>query len=180
MKKNQTLFLDMDGVLADFDAAAKEFLQASDLDLEQARKNNKWTRTQWEQIKEHNPRFYLTLPKTAFADQLVAEARKFRDTLNWQLKILTAIPSGNDMPWAFYDKILWQQQYYPDIPVMFGPYSKDKYLHCKTSGDILIDDRYSNCQAWREATGIAIQMKTLNPEPSLTILKEIFVNQTQL
>jgi hypothetical protein len=38
------------------------------------------------------------------------------------------------------------------IPVLFGPYSFDKYKHC-TPGDILIDDRTSNCEEWRAAGG---------------------------
>jgi hypothetical protein len=39
---------------------------------------------------------------------------------------------------------------------MFGPFSKDKYVHCH-AGDVLIDDRTSNCEEWRAAGGIAIQ-----------------------
>jgi hypothetical protein len=38
---------------------------------------------------------------------------------------------------------------------MFGPYSKDKHMHCQP-GDILIDDRLSNVEEWRTAGGIAI------------------------
>ena len=69
---------------------------------------------------------------------------------------LTAVPKGNDVKWAFYDKVNWATTRYPDIPVMFGPYSHDKHVHCKF-GDVLIDDRTSNCTEWRNAGGIAIQ-----------------------
>jgi 5'(3')-deoxyribonucleotidase len=65
---------------------------------------------------------------------------------------LTAVPKGNDVPWAFYDKVVWVQNYFPDIPVMFGPFSKDKWQHCKP-GDILIDDRKSNIAEWQAAGG---------------------------
>lgn len=162
MKKN-TIYLDMDGVLANFDQAAKNFLNATDREFDQAKHNNKWNRSQWELIKTQNPRFYLSLPKTEFADDLVSVARKFRDQLDWNLKILTAIPSGNDMPWAFYDKILWQQKYYPDIPVMFGPYSKDKHLHCLPN-DILVDDRIDNCNNWTKAMGLSLQVNNNDNE----------------
>ena len=39
---------------------------------------------------------------------------------------------------------------------MFGPYSHDKHVHC-LPGDVLIDDRTSNCEDWRRAGGVAIQ-----------------------
>lgn len=167
----------MDGVLADFDQAAKTFLNATREEFDQAKQNNKWNRAQWELIKTHNPRFYLSLPKTSLADDLVTVARKFRDQLDWNLKILTAIPSGNDMPWAFYDKILWQQEYYPDIPVMFGPYSKDKFLHCNPN-DILIDDRLDNCESWSKVQGIAIRVNN-NYNQILQTLEELYITQTR-
>jgi hypothetical protein len=72
------------------------------------------------------------------------------------LMFLTAVPKGNDVKWAFYDKVNWATTHYPDIPVMFGPYSHDKHVHCKL-GDVLIDDRTSNCEEWRHAGGVAIQ-----------------------
>jgi hypothetical protein len=65
------------------------------------------------------------------------------------------VPKGNDVKWAFYDKVMWAQKYYPNIPVHFGPYSVDKWHHCQL-GDILIDDRASNIEEWRAAGGIAI------------------------
>ncbi len=169
----KTIYLDMDGVLADFNLAARILINASEVDEQAAFQQGSWKPEQWNKIKE-NPRFYLTLPKTNFADELVSIARTFRDKLDWDLKILTAIPRNNDMHWAFYDKILWQQQYYPDIPVMFGPYSKDKHQHCKP-GDILIDDRQDNCNQWTRAFGTAIKIDQ-NPFPSLLYLKNILEN----
>ena len=65
------------------------------------------------------------------------------------------MPKGNDVKWSFYDKVVWAQQHFPDIAVMFGPYSKDKHVHCM-SGDILIDDRLSNIEEWAAAGGNAI------------------------
>ena len=68
---------------------------------------------------------------------------------------LTAVPKGNDVKWAFYDKVIWAQSYFPAIPVHFGPFSERKYEHC-TPGDILIDDRESNITAWNTAGGNGI------------------------
>ena len=44
---------------------------------------------------------------------------------------------------------------------MFGPFSKDKHVHCQ-AGDILIDDRASNIEEWRAAGGLAILHKDYN------------------
>ena len=60
----------------------------------------------------------------------------------------------NDMPWAQYDKVLWVQDHFPDIAVHFGPYSHDKQHHCRP-GDILVDDRLTNCIEWRAVGGTA-------------------------
>ncbi len=74
---------------------------------------------------------------------------------------MTAVPKGNDIQYAFFDKVEWAQKYFPGVPVFFGPYSKDKYQHCKV-GDILIDDRISNIEEWRAAGGLAIHHVDIN------------------
>jgi 5'(3')-deoxyribonucleotidase len=92
------------------------------------------------------------------ADRLVDIARQYRDNLGWELVFLTAIPHNNDMPWTFWDKVEWTRQYYPDIPVWFGPYSEDKHLRVRVAGDILVDDRLDNCTAWTGAGGLAFKV----------------------
>ena len=157
----------MDGVLADFNAKAREVLGATEADSDQAAQVGRWPREKWETLKEIY-HFYRILPKTPFADELVDMARRYRDELGWNLYILTAIPSGNDVPQAFQDKVEWIQEYYPDIAVHFGPYSRDKAHHCRP-GDILVDDRYDNCESWRQAGGQAIRVLK---DPS-SALKEV-------
>ena len=46
-------------------------------------------------------------------------------------------------------------EHFPNIPVFFGPFSYDKYRHCASPEDILIDDRTSNCEEWISAGGKA-------------------------
>jgi 5'(3')-deoxyribonucleotidase len=144
----RSLYLDMDGVVADFNGYAKKVLNKDRLigDL--------WSEDEWQKLKD-DPRIYSRLDKTPEADLLVDFCRKFAVERSLSLLFLTAVPKNNDVPWAFYDKVLWASEYYPDIPVMFGPYSKDKHLHC-SPGDILIDDRQSNIYDWASAGGIAI------------------------
>jgi 5'(3')-deoxyribonucleotidase len=176
MYKTHTLYLDMDGVLADFNRAARELLGAT---LEQERAAaaaGRWTPQDWQQIQK-NPNFYRNLPKTEIADDLVQQARQFRDNLNWNLYVLTAIPRHNDMPDAFHDKILWIQDYYPDLRVRFGPYSRDKAAFAQP-GDILIDDRSENCQDWTNQGGTAIRV--LDHERIKAVNSLFTVYKTQL
>lgn len=148
-----TLYLDMDGVVADFDAyafAVAGFPPSGGF----------YSESQWTLIAS-NHRLYRDLPKTSYADQLVETCRQFCQQHNFNLLFLTAVPKGNDMHWSFYDKVKWVERHYPDIPVHFGPFSKDKHVHCKP-GDILIDDRLSNIQEWAAAGGNAIHHVDIN------------------
>lgn len=142
-----TLYLDLDGVMADFDRYAFQIAGIPPM-------GGVYDAEQWAQITA-DPRLYRDLPKTHYADQLFKYCRDFCRRENFRLIFLTAVPKGNDIPWAFYDKVMWCLARYPDVPVHFGPYSVDKYLHCQP-GDILIDDRESNITAWQSAGGIGI------------------------
>jgi len=144
----RTLYLDMDGVVADFDAYANAVLSVRS-------ENGVWQSETWRKLREHQ-RIYRDLPKTTEADDLVKFCCDLCTSRNWRLIFLTAVPKGNDFFWAFQDKLDWVRKYYPDIPVHFGPYSVDKQLHC-LPGDILVDDRLSNIQEWTAAGGNAIR-----------------------
>ena len=143
-----TLYLDMDGVVADFDEYASRILGPM------PPHQGIYPDEQWLQIAT-NSRLYRDLIKTPYADRLVEECKDFATTKEYEFMFLTAVPKANDLKWSFYDKMMWAQLLFPGIPVMFGPYSKDKWRHCRP-GDILIDDRVSNIEEWRSAGGIAI------------------------
>lgn len=156
----------MDGVVADFDEYAMRTLGIPP-------SQGVYAEDVWKKLAT-NSRIYQDLIKTPYADQLFFECSKFAKQHNYELKFLTAVPKGNDVPWAFYDKVYWARHNFPTIPVMFGPYSKDKHRHCKL-GDILIDDRSSNIEEWRAAGGIGILHK--NYEDTLSQLKKLPQNQ---
>lgn len=156
----------MDGVVADFDEYAMRTLGVPP-------SQGIYADDIWKKLAS-NPRIYKDLNKTPYADQLFFECSKFVRQHNYQLMFLTAVPKGNDVPWAFYDKIYWARHNFPTIPVMFGPYSKDKHRHCK-AGDVLIDDRISNIEEWRAAGGIGILHR--NYEETLSQLKKLPQNQ---
>jgi 5'(3')-deoxyribonucleotidase len=142
-----TIYLDMDGVVADFDEYAARTLGVPP-------SQGIYPNEIWYKLAT-NSRLYRDLVKTPYADKLVFQCSVIAKQQGYELKFLTAVPKGNDVPWAFYDKVIWAQKYFPGIPVMFGPFSKDKYKHCQP-GDILIDDRTSNIEEWRVAGGLGI------------------------
>lgn len=143
--------LDMDGVVADWVAGAAQIIGYR-LDDPHTR----YPDSDWHKLRSHH-RLFRDLPKKLGADALVDLARRYRDDLGWELVFLTAIPHNNDMPWAFWDKVTWAGQHYPDIPVWFGPYSEDKQVHC-SPGDILVDDRSDNCAQWSSRGGLAFKV----------------------
>lgn len=164
----------MDGVLADFNTAARDHIRATEEERLQAEQAGRWPKEKWASLREQK-HFYRHLPKMPQADELVTLARRFRDELDWELRILTAIPHNNDMPEVFQDKFDWVQEYYPDIRVHFGPYSEDKQKHAEP-GDILVDDRTSNCEQWRSVQGIAVQVRSGRFQEALDQLLTLFAD----
>ena len=148
-----TLYLDMDGVVADFDEYAARTLGVPP-------SQGIYPDEIWYKLAA-NARLYRDLVPTPYATQLVYQCEQFCTKKRYDLKFLTAVPKGNDVPWAFNDKVYWARNYFATIPVWFGPYSKDKHQHCR-EGDILIDDRSSNIEEWRAACGIAIHHKNID------------------
>lgn len=175
MKKN-TLYLDMDGVVADFDGTAERRLGVKTQKI--ANSNYKITPEQWDQLKSLG-NVFRELSVMPHADQLVEVARQFRDQLSWDLYFLTAIPSRNDVPDAFSEKVMWAQQHFPDISVRFGPFAVDKQRHCRP-GDILVDDRMSNCDDWTRSGGRAIWVETRDLTAAVQQLRAILDQKLSL
>ena len=156
----------MDGVVADWVEGAAKIVGYHLNDP-----TDRFPEDDWKKIKVHQ-RLFKDLPLLPHAEVMVNVARQFRDELGWELVFLTAIPHNNDMHYSFWDKTLWGQTRFPDIPVHFGPYSKDKHLHCKP-GDVLVDDRPDNCEQWRNAGGIAVHVKYDHYNKAIYDLKDV-------
>jgi len=143
------IYLDMDDVVADWHSSAQEFLQ-----LKWDKDGERIPREDWDKIKM-NARFYRHLPLKENAHDLVQYCRDaVSNGLANGMAFLSALPRNNDMQWAIQDKVWWAHEHFEGIPVFLGPYSQDKWQHCKP-GDILIDDRTSNCEEWIKAGGHA-------------------------
>jgi len=140
------IYLDMDDVVADWMGYARAIV------------NRNWNYGEripdedWNKVSAKK-RMYRDLPIKEGAHDLVNFCRDaVADGLADDLCFLTALPQNHGVPYAAWDKVLWAMERFERIPVLFGPYSFDKYKHC-TPGDILIDDRTSNCEEWRAAGG---------------------------
>lgn len=143
------IYLDMDDVVADWHLAAQDFLQRR-----WDKQGERIPQDQWNRLKNWS-RFYLELPLKEGAEELVSHCQKLlANGVIDGLYFLTALPHDYSMPYAAQDKVWWAHRHFPGIPVFLGPFSHDKWRHCEP-GDILIDDRHSNCDEWRSAGGLA-------------------------
>jgi len=144
-----TIYLDMDGVVSDFDGYAEPIVGF------RTPGGVRYDQEGWSKISA-NQRVYRDLPEMPDAHRLVREVQELAKENNMDVGFLTAIPRQNDVPWVHWDKFKWIEARWPGIPVFFGPYSNDKHFHCKSLNDVLIDDRPSNIEEWRAAGGKAI------------------------
>ena len=142
------IFLDMDDVVADWMQHARSIVKRN-WEYGQRIPDQDWAR-----LKD-NKRFYRTLPLKEGAHDLVNWCRTHHAKTGCGVYFLTALPHDYSMPWAAQDKVWWANEHFPGIPVFFGPFSYDKYRHCSSLEDILIDDRTSNCEEWTRAGGKA-------------------------
>lgn len=144
------IYLDMDDVVADWISHAQDFLKMRWDHVS----GERIPQSDWDRLK-NDSRFYRSLPLKPGAKELVSWCTQYATTNEGTgLYFLTALPHDYSMPYCAQDKVWWANQHFPGIPVFFGPFSHDKWRHC-TPGDILIDDRHSNCSEWVSAGGMA-------------------------
>lgn len=134
------LFLDCDGVLADFDTYATAYFGMNPRQYEAQVGSERF----WHEL-EAKGNFYRDLPLMHDAKMLVAWVKHLNPI------ILTGAPRGN---WAQAQKIAWGAQHFPDLQMIVCR-SADKREHAKP-GDILIDDWHQHRHRWIEHGGIFI------------------------
>ncbi len=150
------LFLDCDGVLADFDAGARLVL-GTDIRTFEARHGK---REFWRRLARTKD-FYATLPEMPDARELFEAVKHLRPT------ILTGLPIGN---WAAPQKVRWAAEHFPGVPIITCM-ARDKHRHMQP-GDVLVDDRATHRAAWEDAGGVFVHHKTARA--SLQELARIF------
>lgn len=154
----RTIYLDMDGVMAGFDAYVKPKLGRS---VGQNPGEKDITEGEWEWLRVTHPHLFAELPVCVgaqdFAEDLrhIARGERMVHMQAFKIEFLTAIPRSASFKYACYDKITWCLKNFPDFTPCIGPYAKDKMKLSKV-GDILIDDRVDNIEQWAAMGGQAI------------------------
>ncbi len=151
------LFLDCDGVLADFDAGARAVLGG----MTPAQYEERHSRREFWQRLASTPDFYAGLP-------LLPDARTLYDAVaHLKPTILTGLPIGN---WAAPQKVAWAAEHFPGVPIITCM-ARDKYRYMEP-GDVLVDDREQHRDKWEAAGGVFVHHK--NAERSIAALRILF------
>ncbi len=150
------LFLDADGVLADFDHGARRLIGMSAKDFIARHGRAEF----WKRLAKAN-NFYGTLPKMPDANRLFEAVSHLKPT------ILTGLPLGR---WAAPQKVEWAAEHFPGVPIVTCM-AADKHKHMHP-GDVLVDDREKHRAAYEDAGVVFVHHK--NAEDSLRRLAKIF------
>ena len=150
------LFLDADGVLADFDRGARDLLgMTPKAYIARHGRGAFWKRL----AKAKN--FYGSLPQMPDAGLLFEAVKHLKPT------ILTGLPLGE---WAAPQKVKWAAEHFPGVPIITCM-ARDKHKHMQR-GDVLVDDREKHRPAYEEAGVVFVHHK--NAEDSLRQLAKVF------
>lgn len=136
-----TLFLDLDGVFADFEGHFPECFGVRHDEVDDDRL--------WELVHGHGS-YFRDLP-------VMPGAKAFYDAVkHHRHAFLTACPREGYLKVA-QQKHDWVREHLDPrafvLPVM-GGHNKVAFLQCR--GDVLIDDMEKNCRPWEKAGGLAI------------------------
>jgi hypothetical protein len=153
---SRQLYLDCDGVLADFDRGAGAiFGMTARAYLTRHGKGRFW------QQLARAPDFYATLPLMPGARDLFDAVRHLDPV------ILTGLPLGN---WAAIQKVRWAAQHFPKTRIITCM-AVDKRDHCQ-HGDVLVDDTRTYRALWEEAGGVFVHHRSV--AETLTSLTRYF------
>ena len=150
------VFLDCDGVLADFDKGATAVLGLPPRAYEKRHGIGRF----WQKLAQA-PDFYFSLPLMDDAMELFYAVRHL-DPI-----ILTGLPRGN---WAAAQKQRWAAEHFPGTRIITCM-ARDKYRHME-GADVLVDDRADHRDKWEAAGGIFVHHK--DARSSLAQLAEIY------
>jgi 5'(3')-deoxyribonucleotidase len=150
------LFLDADGVLADFDKGARRILGMKPKEFIAKHGREMF----WKRLA-NAPNFYGALLEMPDARRLFDAVKHLKPT------ILTGLPIGS---WAAPQKVEWAARHFPGVPIITCM-ARDKHKHMKR-GDVLVDDREKHRAAYEEAGVVFVHHK--NAADSLRQLAKIF------
>jgi len=144
-----TFFLDLDGVLADFDLGYENLTGI---------KPTRWPHPDninWNRIQAV-PDFYLSLPLMPGAEMLFEATAALCERYGGQPTILTGIPASIDA--ADNNKRRWVARHFGENVPVICCRSRDKYLHGKPN-DVLVDDYLKYRREWEHMGGVFIHYR---------------------
>jgi phosphopantetheine adenylyltransferase len=141
-----TIYLDIDGVIADFDKRFTELAGMGPREYEDSFGSEKF----WDFIDiKHKIKFFSKM------DWMPEGKKLYNFIKQFDHKLLSA-PSKNDA--SKVGKRIWAKENTPETQLILSPaYNKKNYAD---KSNILIDDRESNIQQWKDAGGIGILFKS--------------------
>ena len=134
------IFLDCDGVLADFDSYAHDYFGNPPREYERLMGSERF----WRELEAKGD-FFRNLPLMHDARDLYEGVRHLSPT------ILTGCPRGD---WAEAQKVAWAEEHFPGVPIITCK-SANKRDYAKP-GDVLIDDWHQHRARWIEMGGVWI------------------------
>ncbi|WP_260482217.1 5' nucleotidase, NT5C type [Sphingomicrobium flavum] len=151
------LFLDVDGVLADFDGGVRDLLGMGPDEYEARHGRGSF----WKHLARADG-FYANLDLLPGAMAMVDAVRHLQPTL------LTGLPMGD---WAAPQKRRWADRHFPDLKIITCM-ARDKWKYA-APGDVLVDDMVKARAPWKErASGVFIHHRS--PEETLAELSKYF------
>lgn len=142
----RTIYLDLDGVFADFEKKAIELVGKKPKDMQPTEF--------WKELGKHD-HVWRDLELMPGSRALYDAVMKIPDV---DVAFLTALPRPTGkMATAADDKKLWVKEHFGTeckVYTVVGGVNKAKYI--QTPDDILIDDTQKNIDAWTAAGGIGI------------------------
>lgn len=151
------IYVDMDGVLTDFEKAVDEILG-----------REAWETSKWEQMRKF-PHFYRDLKPIDGSIMLLSELiYHYGDAV----EILTGIPKEEaGIKYAAQDKRDWVKEWIPNVIKIHTVHRSQKAEFCKGSDYLLIDDLEQNISEWKEKDGSGLLFTT--SEDTYEKLKEL-------
>lgn len=155
------LFLDNDGVMANFNKLAREILGMEPRDFEDAYGSKQFWRELQDYRSPEGLGFFESLELMPDAMTLF-NAIKHLDPI-----ILTGAPQGD---WARGQKLRWRKKRFSETRMIVCP-SKDKIKYIEGPGDVLVDDTLKYRQLWEEGGGVFVHHT--NARDTIAQLREL-------
>ena len=153
--RKPVVYLDMDGVVADFAAGYKAKFDRNVF------KDDDFT---VQQFCATDPNFFRTLPE-------LPKGRELYEQLKDKFNIVFLTTPMESMDYCKTDKIAWAKEHYPGVKTII--FSDNKAEFAAHEGAVLIDDMGHNLEPWTEAGGTALNFEKLSNDKILDKIDEV-------